>query len=155
MSNTNKTIIFISNESKLFGAPKILLNIINYFHSTRKYTIQVVCPADGPMKSVLDEKGIKTITPACLRNYYSHISQPGHFLIKLILRIYDNLRLLFYFTRFLKKTTNAVIYANTSVVRYIALPALLTKTKLIWHIEEYFENQLKQRFHSFLIMEQL
>jgi len=151
MPSSKKTIVFISNKSKLFGAPKILLDIIKYFHSTEKYNIIVVCPAEGPFKTILDRVGIQTLIPDCLRDYYLHISQPSNFFIHILQRIYDNFRLLFYFYRLIRDYSNPILYANTSVVRYIALPKLITRTSLLWHVHEYFENPLKQKFHSVLI----
>jgi len=151
MSNKKKTIIFISNESKLFGAPKILLNIIKYFHSIQKYNVLVICPIEGPLKTVLDQSGIPTLMPECLRDYYNHVSHPTKLFIQILRRAYDNILVLLYFTQFLLKIPNRVIYANTSVVRYVALPAIITRTRLLWHIEEYFKTPLKNIFHSLLI----
>ncbi len=151
MSNRKKTIVFISNESKLFGAPKVLLNIVNYFQTTQRYDLLVVCPTDGPFKTALDQNHIRTLVPDCLKNYYIHVGQSKYFLLKLLQRIYDNLKLLIYFIQLSKYFPDSIIYTNTSVVRYIAIPALLSKAKLVWHIHEYFNDPIKQKFHSLLI----
>lgn len=152
MSNSKKTIIFISNESKLLGAPKVLYSIIKYFHATQRYNILVICPTEGPFKTALEQDKIPTETPECLKNFYFHVSHLSRFIwCNILLRCYDNLKLLFYFYKLFQNFTNAVIYANTSVVRYIAIPAWLSRKKLLWHIHEFSDNPLKQKFHSFLI----
>lgn len=151
MSSCEKTIIFISNESKLFGAPKVLLQIIKHFHSLKKYQIIVICPEPGLFTDELSAAQIPFIVPTSLNAYYRHIGQPRNFLRKALQRIYDNLRLFHYFLRLLNSYSNPIVYANTAVVRYIAFPALISRTKLLWHIHEYFDNPLLQRLHSILI----
>ncbi len=152
MSNSKKTIIFISNESKLLGAPKVLYRIIKYFYSTQQYNILVVCPTVGPFTTALEQDKIPTLIPECLKDFYFHVSQPSRFICwKILVRCYDNLKLIFYFYSLFQNFTNAVVYANTSVVRYIAFPAWFSKKKLLWHIHEFSDNPLKQKFHSFLI----
>lgn len=151
MSSSGKTIIFISHESKLFGAPKVLLQIIKYFHATQLYNILVICPSEGPFKSILDQNNIRTLVPECLRRFYIHVSKPHFFFIKFLLRFWDNVKLFFYFYKLFHSHANLIVYANTLVVRYIALPAKFSKAKLIWHIHEYFANPIKQWFHSLLI----
>lgn len=151
MSSCEKTIIFISNESKLFGAPKVLLQVIKYFYSLKKYQIIVISPEQGLFTDELSAAQIPFIVPTSLNAYYRHIRQPRNFLLKALQRISDNIRLFFYSLRLLNSYSNPIVYANTAVVRYIALPALLSNTKLLWHIHEYFDNPLLQRLHSFLI----
>lgn len=152
MSNSKKTIIFISNESKFLGAPKVLYRIIKYFHATQRYNIVVICPTDGPFKTALEQDKVPLLIPECLRDFYLHISQPHRFpLYKLLARCYDNAKLLFYFYKLFQSYSNAVVYANTSVVRYVAIPARLARKKLLWHVHEFSDNQLKQKLHSFLI----
>ena len=151
MSSSKKTIIFISNEAKLFGAPKVLLHIIKYFHSLKQHNIIVICPEEGLFTNELTAEHIPFIVPENLKKYYRHISQPGNLVLKALKRIYDNLRLFFYFLRLLNSYSNPIVYANTAVVRYIAFPALISRTKLLWHIHEYFDNPLLQRLHAFLI----
>jgi glycosyltransferase involved in cell wall biosynthesis len=151
MSNRKKTILFLSNESKLFGAPKVLLQIIKYFHSIQLYNLLVICPAEGPFKSTLDQNKIPTLIPDCLQKFYEHVSHPHFFPIQVWIRIWDNVKLFFYFYKLLKIQIDPVVYANTSVVRYIAIPAKISRAKLLWHVHEYFANPLKQWFHSFLI----
>ena len=151
MSNSEKTIIFVSHESKLLGAPRVLLQIIRYFHATQKYNILVISPEDGPFIDELRKERIPFYMPDCLQKYYRNISQPGNRIIKLAKRISDNWKLFFYFLRLFRKQKNSVIYANTAVVRYIALPAFLLKKKVVWHVHEYSNNPLTLRLHSFLI----
>ena len=151
MSNSVKTIIFISHESKLLGAPRVLLQIIRYFHATKKYNILVISPEAGTFADELKKEGIPFFIPDCLQKYYYHISQPGHRIVKLAQRIFDNWKLFFYFIRLFKQQQNSVIYANTAVVRYIALPAFLLKKKVVWHVHEYSNNPLTLRLHTFLI----
>lgn len=151
MSNSGKTIIFVSNESKLFGAPKVLLQIIRYFHSLESYNLLVICPTEGPFKSALDQKNIRTLVPDCLRKFYKHVSQPHSWFIQFWLRVWDNVTLFFYFYKLFNCHANPIVYANTSVVRYVALPSKITRARLIWHIHEYFANPIKQWFHSVLI----
>jgi glycosyltransferase involved in cell wall biosynthesis len=149
--NVKKTIIFISNESRLLGATKVLLHITKYFQSTQKYNIHVVCPTEGEFKSTLQQNNVKTLTPKCLQDYYFHIQQRDLILIRILHRIYDNIKLFFYFYQLLRKNRDTIVYANTSAVRYIALPALFSKTKLLWHVHEFFDNPIKQKIHSSLI----
>lgn len=151
MSNSKKTIYFISNESKLLGATKVLLAIVNYLNSTQQYNIIVICPLEGEFKSALQQNNIITETPDCFSNYFLHIGQAAPALIRYLYRIWDNLKLFIYFTRLFQKNKKFIVYANTSVVRFIAFPAFLTKTKLLWHVHESFNNKLKQKFHSILI----
>jgi len=152
MSNSKNTILFISNESKLLGATNVLLHIIDYLHATQKYNILVSCPpTEGHFKEILQQKNITTFTPNCLRDYYFHISKPAFLPIRILRRIIDNLKLLFFFYQFLSKNKSTIVYANTSAVRYIALPALLSRTRLLWHVHEYSTKPLKQKFHSLLI----
>ena len=151
MSSNEKTIIFISHESKLLGATRVLLQIIKYFHATKKFKILVISPEDGPLIDIFKEERVPFLIPPCLQKYYRHVSQSGNRIIKLLKRLFDNWRLFFYFFRFFSDQTNSIIYANTSVVRYIALPAFLVKQKLIWHVHEYSNNPLTLRLHTFLI----
>ncbi len=151
MSSSGKTIIFISHESKLLGAPRVLLQIIRYFHATKKYKISVISPEIGPLVDELKKEGIPFSIPDCLQKYYRNISQPGHPIIKVAKRIFDNWKLFFYFVRLFRKQKNSVVYANTAVVRYIALPAILLKKKVVWHVHEYSSNPFTLRLHTFLI----
>lgn len=151
MSDKKKTIIFISNESSLYGATKILYHVIHYLHTTQKYNILLICPTEGILKTTLKKNGVSVFIPECLKKYYDRISSPSHFLIQVFRRFYDNLVLFFYFFRMFKTYPDLVVYANTSVVRYVAFPALFAHAKLIWHVHEYFENSIKQKFHSILI----
>lgn len=151
MSSSEKTIIFISNESKLFGAPKVLLQIIRYFHSLQSYNLLVVCPSDGPFKSALDQINIRVLIPDCLSRFYMHVSQQRFVGAQFWLRAWDNIKLFFYFYKLFNSYVDPIIYANTSVVRYIAIPAKLSRARLLWHIHEYFANPIKQRFHAILV----
>jgi glycosyltransferase involved in cell wall biosynthesis len=151
MSNSKKTIFFISNESKLLGATKVLLAIVNYLNSTQQYNIVVICPTEGEFKSALQQNNIITVTPDCFSKYFRHIGQASPVLLRYLYRIWDNLKLFIYFARLFQKNKKIIVYANTSVVRFIAFPAWLTKTKLLWHVHESFNNKLKQKFHSILI----
>lgn len=151
MSKLKKTIIIVSNESKLLGATKVLLRIIEYLNSTQKYNILVICPTEGEFKAMLQQQKVATLSPECYRNYYLNIGQIASLTKRLLYRFYDNLKLFSYFFQLFKQYKNFIVYANTSVVRYIALPALLTRTKLLWHVHEYFNNKFKQKFHSMII----
>lgn len=151
MSNSKKTIYFISNESKLLGATKVLLAIVNYLNSTQQYNIIVICPSEGEFKSALQQNNIITVTPECFSKYFLHIGQASPAPIRYLYRTWDNLKLFIYFTRLFQKNKKIIVYANTSVVRFIAFPAWLTKTKLLWHVHESFNSKLKQKFHSILI----
>ncbi len=151
MSDSMKEIIFISHESKLLGAPNVLLHIIKYFHSLDKYNLLIICPEEGPFKDAIESKNLPVLIPACFQSYYKHIGQPGNRIIKILKRVYDNGKLFIYFFRLFIQHKNSIIYANTSVVRYLAFPALLSRARLLWHVHEYSINPWKQRFHAFLM----
>lgn len=151
MSNSEKTIIFVSHESKLLGAARVLLQVIRYFDATKKYNIMVISPDNGPFIDELRKERIPCYMPDCLQKYYRNISQPGNRIIKLTKRILDNAKLFFYFFRLFREQKNSVVYANTALVRYIVLPAFLLKKKVIWHVHEYSDNPITLRLHTFLI----
>ena len=152
MSTKEKRIVFISHESKLLGAPKVLLSIIEFIKGMGYKNLLVICPSEGPLTKALREEKVDVIIPGVFHKFYRHIEEPLRFvLLQHIRRIIDNARLLCFFRAFFKREKHPIIYANTSVARYTALPAYLAKAKLIWHIHEYSERKWIQKINALLI----
>ncbi|MDI6400548.1 glycosyltransferase [Balneolaceae bacterium ANBcel3] len=57
-------LLFISHSSSLYGAERSLADLVQGLHETGKYHVLVFLPDEGPLKELLDHKGIpNTIVP--------------------------------------------------------------------------------------------
>ena len=128
-----KKVLLISNETSLNGAPRSLFEIAK--GCKHRFNFTFLLPDDrGDLLDKLNEEKLSYIVFKNIKKLYTK---------NFIKRIVINIILFFEITRFLKKEQFDIIHLNTSAVRFAVLPALCSKSKVVWHIREYYKNQLK------------
>jgi glycosyltransferase involved in cell wall biosynthesis len=153
MLGNKHDILFVSHDYRLLGASKVLMEVMDFFNRQPDCRIEtVICPADGPFVQRVLSKRIPVLIPESFEKYFRHIEKPYPVtVIQWMRRLVDNVRLCRFLTGYFRKSKARIVYVNTMVARYAALPARLTGKRLIWHVHEYSRNRWKQRFQTFLI----
>lgn len=125
---------FISNYSSLYGANKVLLSTVEYFH-TQGYTVSVLLPSKGEIINELKRKNIRyRVVP----NFsgFLYVKKSGKYLSLPLLWLLDTL--MFFPILFkIKKFAPDIIYSNTSAENIGILIAKLLRVKHISHIHEF------------------
>lgn len=125
---------FISNYSQLYGANRVLLSILDYFHSNG-YEISVILPSKGEMSEELEKKKIPfvvtTFFPSFLYLKFSFKYVLLPFLTLLNVIKFSKI------TSIIKKFNPDIIYSNTSAENIGILVAKKLNKKHISHIHEF------------------
>lgn len=128
-----KKILLVSNETSLNGAPRSLFEIAKGLKSNFQF-IFLLPDKKGTLIKKLNEERFQYIVFDNIQKLYTK-----NYLKRLIV----NIILFFEMRQFFKKGEFDIINLNTSTVRFAVLPALFSKSKVVWHIREYYKNQLK------------
>lgn len=144
---------FISHYSDLYGANKILLTLLIYFHN-QGYKISVLFPSKGRMTEKLDELDIPyTVIP-----YYSsflYLKRTIKFIAYPLLILLDFITFPFILLH-IKKFNPDIIYSNTSAENLGYFVAEILNKKHITHVHEFMSkdygasffggNKIKRKF---------
>jgi glycosyltransferase involved in cell wall biosynthesis len=136
-----KKILIVLHETHLYGSVKSILGLIKQLRN--HFQILIVVPnSEGDIIEELLKLKINYLEVNNISSLYSG---------NLLKRIFININLFFIFFKIYTKFKPQIIYLNTSVVRYAALPCIFVSSKIIWHIHEYYENAFLQIFILFLV----
>lgn len=144
---------FISHYSHLYGANKMLLTLLIYFHN-HGYDISVLFPSKGRMTEKLDELNI----PYKVIPYYSsflYIKRTIKFIAYPLLMLLDFITFPFILLH-IKNFNPDIIYSNTSAENLGYFVAKILKKKHITHVHEFMSrnhgvsfiggNEFKRKF---------
>jgi glycosyltransferase involved in cell wall biosynthesis len=136
-----KTLLFVSHEATLTGAPILLLNIISWLKGNSDYDLVVVLGKDGPLREKF-EKVAQVI------NYYE---TPGLSLNTTLLRrlsLLDKYQKLRYQAA-IKGKNIKLIFSNTIVNGTLVDKINTTKLPVITYVHELaYTIQLQQKMHG-------
>ena len=133
-----KKILFLHGSNDLYGASKVLIEIINLFFE-KNYQIHLILPYSGPLENVLKNKAI------------IHYNNLGVFrkkyfnLFGLINRFYKIIYSVIIINKMISKNKINVVYTNTSVIISGAISAKIKSVKSIFHIHEIPKNKFYQQ----------
>ncbi len=141
----SKRILIFHSSNDLYGASKILIQVINQLNKNG-YETHVFLPYKGPLDHFFDDKKIKTkhINFGVLRRkYFSPIG--------LLNRLYKIFISTFKIIRYVKQNNIEIIYTNTSIVLASGISAFLCKVPNYVHIHEIPNNKFYSRIIGFFI----
>lgn len=144
---------FISNYSKLYGANKVLLLILEYFNSNG-YKVSVLLPSKGEMSTALEKLNI-TYTIIPFFSSFLYVKKSLKFLSLPILFLLDCIIFPLILIK-INKFKPDLIYSNTSAENIGILVAKFLNVKHISHIHEFmlldhgahfiFGNKAKKKY---------
>lgn len=132
-----KSILFISHDSELYGAPRSLLNIVDGLK--HEYNFITLVPKNGALIDELHKIGIKTYISrfrcdvVVLKNIYDY------FLLipRLFFHYIFFIKTLFLIIRLHKLYHFDYIHSNSGVIRIGYWASRLLKIRHIWHVREF------------------
>ncbi len=125
-----KNILIIHQSAVMYGSDRMLYLTVTGLDTSEFFPV-VVLPAEGPLKTELEKKGIKVVVAPVLK-VYRKMFTPGNLLgflrdIKKAVEILDSLH----------KTYNfQIVYSNTLAVLLGIVYARKRKIKHLWHVHE-------------------
>jgi glycosyltransferase involved in cell wall biosynthesis len=125
---------FITNYSKLYGANKILLDLLKYLKS-EGYDISILVPSNGDLVHELEKEGIKyeVIFYYSSFLYFKKTIKFIAYPLLLLINIVNFPRIYYH----IKKQDPDLIYSNTSAENIGILVAKLLGKKHITHVHEF------------------
>ena len=140
-----KKILIFHSSNDLYGASKILLQVINILNSNG-YEIHVFLPYKGPLDTLFLEKKVKLnhLNFGVLRRKYFNF-------FGLFNRIFRILNSVLKITKYVKKNNIDLIYTNTSIVLASGISASICRIPNYIHIHEIPNNNVYSKIIGFLI----
>jgi glycosyltransferase involved in cell wall biosynthesis len=144
-------ILFVAHEFTRSGAPLVLLEVIRALQN-ENYECHLIGPFGGTLKKEFDELNINRHSIKAINYLYKggrgRFGRVLYLPLRLIINIYLVLRILFLF----RSIKPRIIYLNSFAARYAAIPALLYKSKVIWHLHEYYNwNPILHKLATFFV----
>jgi glycosyltransferase involved in cell wall biosynthesis len=140
---TNKTqesirILFVAHEFTKSGAPLVLLEVISALRD-QNYECHLVGPIGGALEKDFEELNIDRHSIKAINYLYKGgRGRFGQFLY-LPIRLIINFYLVFQFLSLFRSIKPQIIHLNSFAARFAAIPALFYKSKVIWHLLEYYK----------------
>jgi len=125
-----KTILFVHQSTELYGSDKMLMTLVTGLDKKR-YRPIVGLPGDGPLKSILELSGVKTLVLPSVMISRSEFTAKR--LMSFPLRIAFALRP---FDRAVKGLKIDIVHSNTLAVLIGAVWAKLHGVPHVWHVHE-------------------
>lgn len=130
-------ILFVSNDSLLYGSSKSMINLILELKKLYNYDISVILPKKGDLEKELKSRKIEYK----IFRYYSWIHPKDEnkkivYFIKKILTLLSVVPL----AMWMKKENIDIVHSNNSAVYIGALAAKIAKKRHVWHIREFVEE---------------
>lgn len=139
-------ILFLHAGSELYGADKILLEIIENLDTT-KYSVQVLLPNEGPLTKKMQEAGIAVDTmpyPILRRKYFNALGMINY----LFRYIYYSIKLI----HFVKRNKIDIVHVNTTAVLEGVAIKVFTNSRIVWHVHEIIVSpKVVFKFVSWLV----
>jgi len=141
----SKRILIFHSSNDLYGASKILIQVINQLNKNG-YETHVFLPYKGPLDKLFFDKQIKTthLNFGVLRRKYFNP-------IGLLNRVFKIFISTFKIIRYVKKNNIDIIYTNTSIILSSGISAFLCKVPNYVHIHEIPNNNFYSKVIGFLI----
>ena len=130
MKNSSKKILITHSSNDLYGASKILLNIIEFFISDG-YEIHLFLPSNGPLNEnpIIKKCKLNIIELGVFRKKYLNF-------FGLINRLFFIIKSCFLIRKYLLKNKIDFVYLNTSTIISPAIAARLINVARIYHLHE-------------------
>ena len=141
----SKRILIFHSSNDLYGASKILLQVINQLKKNG-YEIHVCLPYKGSLDQLIDNKNIKTIhfNFGVLRRKYFNI-------LGLINRVFLIFNSIYKINRYVKGNNIDLIYTNTSIILSSGISAYMCKVPNYIHIHEIPNNKFYTKIMGLMI----
>ena len=139
-----KDILIFHSSNDLYGASKILLQVINLLKND--YVIHIFLPYNGPLDKILSQHNISLnyMDFGVLRKkYFSLFGLPN--------RLFKILASVFIINRYIKKNRIDFIYTNTSIIIASGISAFMCKIPNYLHIHEIPDNKIYSKIMGVLI----
>jgi len=137
-------VLFISHESKLVGAERSLLLLLEKI-DRKRFEPVVILPNTGPLEDKINNLGIKIYKikyPWWLVNKLDIFNIGLIFGFKPIQELLSLQRIM----KIIKNERIDIVYTNTIVIFSGAISAYITKTPHIWHVREIIPNNTDLHF---------
>lgn len=128
-----KNVLIVNQSAELYGADKAILELINNF--PENYTPIVVLHEEGPLKQLLEKKGIQVIYSSVIK-VKRGILKPSFF-IKLPFEIIKSFLTI---KKQLKGKKIHLIHSNATSVFIGAFYSFFFRIPHLWHVHEIIEN---------------
>lgn len=128
-----KNILIINQSSELYGADKVLLELLENF--PKGYNPVVVLENEGVLKNILIDKGIKVIKCPVIKLKKSYLNFLGIFIV-----LRDILKSIYLLNKNTKNLKIDLIQSNASSVFLGAFYSFFFRKKHLWHVHEIVEN---------------
>ena len=141
----SKRILIFHSSNDLYGASKILIQVINQLNK-KGYETHIFLPYKGPLDKLFFDKKIKTTYlnfGVLRRKYFSPIG--------LLNRVFKIFFSIFKIVRYVKQNNIDIIYTNTSIILSSGISAFLCNVPNYVHIHEIPNNNFYLRIMGFLI----
>ena len=141
----SKRILIFHSSNDLYGASKILLQVINQL-TKNGYETHIFLPYKGPLDKLFYDKKIKTTYfnfGVLRRKYFNSIGLLNRFL-KIFFSVIK-------IVRYVKQNNIDLIYTNTSIILASGLSAYMCKIPNYVHIHEIPNNKFYSKIIGFLI----
>ena len=130
MKKSIKNILLVHSSNDLYGASKVLLNIIQFFIS-EGYQIHLFLPNNGPLnKNQLIKKcKVYVLELGVFRKKYFNF-------FGLFNRLYYIIKSCFIIRKYIKKNKIDLVYTNTSTIISPTIAARLINIPTVYHLHE-------------------
>ncbi len=130
MKKSVNKILIAHSSNDLYGASKILLNIIEFFIN-EGYEIHLFLPSNGPLNEnqLIKKCKLNIIELGVFRKKYFNF-------FGLINRLYFIIKSFFFLRKYLLKNKIDLVYLNTSTIISPAIVARLLKLTTLYHLHE-------------------
>ena len=141
----NKKILIFHSSNDLYGASKILLQVINILISNG-YETHIFLPYKGPLDKILSEKGVKLnhLNFGVLRRKYFNFFGLINRIIKVLISIPK-------ITRYIKENKISIIYTNTSIILASGISSLICNLPNYIHIHEIPNNNFYSKIMGYFM----
>jgi len=141
---SKKNILIFHSSNDLYGASKILLQVINLLK--KDYEIHIFLPYNGPLDEILSKQDIflNYMDFGVLRKKYFSFWGLINRTFKILVSVYT-------ITRYIKKNKFDFIYTNTSLIIASGISAFICKIPNYLHIHEIPNNKIYSKIMGVLI----
>ena len=139
-----RNILIFHSSNDLYGASKILLQVINLLKND--YVIHIFVPYNGPLDKILSKQNIFLYYMdfgVLRKKYFSFLG--------LLNRTFKILVSVYVITRYIKKNKIDFIYTNTSLIIAPGISAFMCKIPNYLHIHEIPDNKIYSKIMGVLI----
>ena len=125
-----RRILYVHNSADLYGASRSLIRLLQGLDRSR-FLATVVLPEDGPLKSSIENLGVRVLVDRSL----AIVSRYSSWIIVIGYRLPISVRRL---CRFMRKENIDLVHTNTGVILSPGLAAKMAGIPHIWHMRESF-----------------